>query len=577
MGAGGAQETRKITAMIRLNDISIALPGHKKHSETILAGVTLEIARGDWVTLAGPNGSGKTTLLKALAGIIPLSSGSISHGGGDAAAPVFSLLLQDPDNQFVASSVRNELLLSASAGDAHQSGALDEAGRAVRVEACVAEAISRFGLQDLLDRNPHRLSGGEKQRLAMATVWLEKPDVLLLDEPVSFLDTDSRERCVEFVRELNRKGTTVVWASPGGDELLPAATVVYLDGGAVEFAGPRDGFFRYAPALEGKRSLPRLFEIADTLVEMISAGDMRPESASSDSDGAAGVEGPDLITLRDVTFSYTPGETVLESVSAAVPAGECLGIAGPNGSGKTTLLELAAGVLKPSAGTVAFAADARIRAEAGEKRSRMPDRFYLLQSPEQMFFAETVYEEIAYGLIRLGIRSDAHAALISNALSRAGLDSERTVHRSPFRLSFGEMRRLALAIAVSLRPGLLLLDEPSACLDRAGREALQSVLRSWKNEGRTILMASHDIDFLAETCDRIVFLENGSLQGDLRIVRGELPPAAEWPGRVRPLVLELQDALAQSEPLPGRPALSRELFIRRLLSYAETDAPFSNL
>ncbi|HEX5131054.1 MAG TPA: ABC transporter ATP-binding protein, partial [Candidatus Krumholzibacteria bacterium] len=157
-------------SLISVRDAVVIYPSGEQPA---LDRVSLDIVPGSWTAVTGANGSGKSTLLGVIAGLIPLRSGGVVHGGG--AACRVAMLMQDPDNQFVASSVAQELALSA-------------ASEAPAREARIREAAERFGLGTVLDRNPHRLSGGEKQRLALATVWLENPDVLLLDEPLAYLD-----------------------------------------------------------------------------------------------------------------------------------------------------------------------------------------------------------------------------------------------------------------------------------------------------------------------------------------------------------------------------------------------------
>ncbi len=148
--------------MIELDRITVSLPPNRSDAKTILKNISFSIGAGEWVALTGSNGSGKSTLLKTLAGLYPPREGTIRFDGGpDGDPPRMALLLQEPDNQFVASSVANELELSPPPG-------LDAVERALRID----EAVGRFGLERFLDRNPHRLSGGEKQRLALATVWL---------------------------------------------------------------------------------------------------------------------------------------------------------------------------------------------------------------------------------------------------------------------------------------------------------------------------------------------------------------------------------------------------------------------
>jgi energy-coupling factor transporter ATP-binding protein EcfA2 len=199
-----------------------------------------------------------------------------------------------------------------------------------------------------------------------------------------------------------------------------------------------------------------------------------------------------------VSFSY--GETpVLRDVSLDVRAGECAGISGDNSSGKSTLLLVAAGALRPSAG--------RVTRDAGENGV-----LYLPQGPERLFFAESVVEEIAFGLERRGtVRREARARA-ATAMREMGLDPAVFGARSPFHLSAGEMRRVAFAIASSLSPGLLLLDEPASCLDAAGRAALDALIRARTGAGGAVAIVSHDPGHMAGVAGRVWVLRDGGLQ-----------------------------------------------------------------
>jgi energy-coupling factor transporter ATP-binding protein EcfA2 len=470
--------------MIELDNISVSLPLRGPHARTILENISLTIRDGEWVAVAGPNGSGKSTLLRTIAGLCPPSAGRLRvepTRASDQRTPV-ALLLQEPDNQFVASSVRHELLLSLDPSLA----------RAARDER-MAGAVERFSLHPFLDRNPHRLSGGEKQRLALATVWLSDPQVLLLDEPASYLDAEERARCVSFTRELNRGGVTVVWATPGGDDLTDAGRVVYLENGGIRFDGPADRFVGEARSKDLDVLLPD--------------AESAPSPAVA-SRFAAGY-GERFVTMHSLSFRYDEAD-VLRQVTGEIRSREAVGIAGRVGSGKSTLLSLIGGVLEPTAGTIH-----RWFTKPVEKRNGRREQavFYLFQSPEKLFFAETVFEEVAFGLKSLGVARGEWAGRVRGALSRVGLAPESFLQRLPFSLSLGEMRRLAFAIADALRPKLLLLDEPTSCLDAAGRRMLAELIGKLRSEGATVVTASHDADMLRRTMDRCLTIEDGRLIG----------------------------------------------------------------
>jgi energy-coupling factor transport system ATP-binding protein len=449
--------------LISLRDASVA---HRDGLPSVLHEISLDVDRGDWIAIAGDNGSGKTTLLSALGGVLPLQSGSMERVPGLRSA----LLLQEPDDQLVASSVARELALSVPL-------AVDAATRDARIHA----AIERFELGALLDRNPHRLSGGEKQRLALATVWLEAPDVLLLDEPLSFLDHEMRERVIAFVRELNANGVAIVWATPGGDDVALARRAIALREGRIRDAG--DVGVMTAPAAGPDASPSRPGQAP--------AGALAQRHPRTRAVSAASV-----LRFESVSFRYEHNP-VFADLSLDAHAGECIGVTGRNGSGKSTLLLLAGGALRPSSGRV-------IRHTPGH------GVLYLPQSPERLFFAETVMEEIGFGLERRGVTREAARERTEQALQHAGLDPVSFAPRSPFELSFGEMRRVAFAIAFVLNPELLLLDEPMSCLDAPGCAVLDRLARACIAGGGTVMMASHERDALSH-CERTLEFRDGVL------------------------------------------------------------------
>ena len=448
--------------MIQLQNICVSLPPESDSARTILRNVSLHVARGDWITLVGPNGSGKTTLLKTAAGLLPPSSGTIQRADGGPRST--GLLLQEADNLFVAGSVRSELLLSIPPN-------VDDRATDDRIQT----AAERFSLNGLLHRNPHRLSGGEKQRLALATVWLAEPDLLLLDEPTSCLDARERERCHRFVKELNESGVAVVWATPEGGDIDPSSRVVYMEAGEVRDAPSHRTGDEYATGGAVAEDGP------------VEAGEL-----------ASAVREEIILSLCGVSFAYEE-EAVLRDISLDVHAGECVGVTGRNGSGKSTLLSLMSGVLEPTVGSV------RQSARRGPERDRQ-DVFHLFQSPERLFFAETVFEEVAFGLRSLGVARSDIPQRVAEALARAGLEPAAFLDRMPFTLSFGEMRRVAFAIAAALNPRLLILDEPSSCLDISGRRLLFRFIRQALEGGCAVVIASHDMRAISPIATRCIEL-----------------------------------------------------------------------
>jgi energy-coupling factor transporter ATP-binding protein EcfA2 len=449
--------------LISLHDATVA---HRDELPPVLHEVSLDVQRGDWIAVAGDNGSGKTTLLATLGGVLPLRSGTQERTSGVRVA----LLLQDPDDQLVASSVEHELALSVPRD-------VDDATRCARIAA----AIERFDLGALLDRNPHRLSGGEKQRLALATVWLESPDVLLLDEPLSFLDDEMRTCVIAFVREMNAEGVAVIWNTPGGDDVALARTAIVLANGRIAYAG------------DGAQIAARLDDESARAVE-----GALDDMAATTTRRAGDAWRAERVRIESVAFAYDR-RVVLENLDLQVLAGERAAVTGRNGSGKSTLLLLAGGALAPSSGRIT-------------RSLREHGVVYLPQSPERLFFAETVMEELCFGLERSGIKRDEAHRRAADALNRVGLEAGAFAPRSPFELSFGEMRRVAFAIAWSLDPELLLLDEPLSCLDARGSAVLGRLTANAAQRGAAVMIASHG-PTSALHCDRLLELRDHTLPG----------------------------------------------------------------
>jgi energy-coupling factor transport system ATP-binding protein len=205
--------------------------------------------------------------------------------------------------------------------------------------------------------------------------------------------------------------------------------------------------------------------------------------------------------MQSVSYAYDD-RTVLEDFSSDLTEGECVAVIGRNGAGKSTLLGLLGGVLEPTSGTIR-------RMYKKAVIGGCQNIFYLFQNPERLFFAETVFEEIAFGLKSLKTPRAEIDQRVDDALSRVGLPPSDFRDRLPFSLSFGEMRRLAFAIALALDPQLLLMDEPASCLDAEGYAILSNLIIHSKSRGRTVVVASHDVEAFANLFDRVIDLDIG--------------------------------------------------------------------
>lgn len=420
----------------------------RRKGREILSDIDITLRAGERWLLWGDNGSGKTTLARALAGLLAPSAGELILAA-ELQAPL-PLLFQDPDAQLAAATVRDEIALGAREKDEDFVRRDGEGPAAARI----ARALGDFRLTSFSRRNPHALSGGEKRRLGMAALSVLSSPVLILDEPELHLDEVSwTELRLRLDAWFARGEHALLEISRAPEALAAADKLALLHEGRLLAAGRPE---EVLAALDGSGlSLPRLPAEAATAAATFA----KPDPPQP---------GPTLLSARCLRLERPGGGTpVLDSLDLEIRTGERLLLLGENGSGKSSLLLLLADLADPDAGKL----DRRSDLETG----------LAFQDPERVCFAETVAEEMAFGLRRRCPELDAEQVDQRGAkwLSAFGLDSERFGPRDPFTLSAGELRRLALACVAAVEPDLLILDEAAAALDDTGRSQLRAALAAW--------------------------------------------------------------------------------------------------
>ncbi len=428
-------------ALARVEGLSFVYPG----GVAALRDVSFELGAGEVVALLGPSGGGKSTLLRALAGLVPHFHGgrfsgrvevggldTRAHGPADLAGTVASVF-QDPENQVVMTRVDNEVAFG-----------LENMGIApAEIWPRVDAGLGLVGASHLAARRTVELSGGELQRVCLASALALEPQLLLLDEPTSQLDAEGAEA---FLAALERAGCAVVLSEQRVDRALAIADRVLM----IE---------------EGRLVLDATVAEARTWLSGSRAryaGGLEPHEGPGHPPG----EVP-LVRLEGVYHAYGDGPEVLGGVSLTVCRGEIVALEGRNGSGKTTLAKVAAGLLEPRAGCV----------------SRSGRATYLSQDPGRYLVRETAIEEVA-----LGVEGDEERA--AAALEQFGLGF--ATHRHPRDLSSGERERLGIAAVAVSEPDLLVLDEPTRGIDPDRKAALAAWLLDQAAAGRGILVATHD-------------------------------------------------------------------------------------
>ena len=476
---------------------------YRRASEPAIRDVSLRVEPGEILLVAGPSGCGKSTLIRAMNGLIPHAyrgelSGSVTLNGRDTRelklrdiALVVGTVLQDPAKQIVGATVESELAFGP------ENLGLDRREIAERI----GRVMERAELGVLRGRETAALSGGERQLLAVAGMLMMEPRLYVVDEPLANLDPATASRLIRMLRHLADDGHAVVIVEHRVEEaleLLPDR-VLAMDAGRVAYLGPMGGFFDVADPSAVK--LP-----FDVVLARTRAGWTDGSPAPRARPRPEGDIGPARLGYDDVHLEL--GERpVLRGLSAELGAGEVVAVLGPNGSGKTTMFRAAMRLLEPERGAIAV--DGRpVRERTVAELSRTFG--YVFQSPSQMLFARTVRDELLFGPRNLGFDGDEEA-LLADALRRTSLDGlEGILERPPLTLSFGQQKRLALAIALALRPPTLILDEPSAGQDHRTAEAFLAAVGAIP-ELESLYLVTHDVDLALTHADRILVLRDGRI------------------------------------------------------------------
>jgi energy-coupling factor transport system ATP-binding protein len=461
---------------------------HAGRQAWAIRGLDLRIEEGEHVLLLGASGAGKSTLLQALAGLLDPAGGGESEGEllVRGTRPVLArhdtaIVFQDPETQLVA----------ARAGDDVAFGLENRCVPTERIWPGVHAALAAVAFPYPADRRTEALSGGEKQRLAIAGAIALEPRLLLLDEPKANVDDEGAQDVQEVLRSLtNDRDRTMILVEHHVDAALRLVDrVVVIGAGAGVIAdGPPERVF----ATEGGR-----------LAEL---GVWVPAQAPHHASARARVaRGAVLASGRDLGYRY-PGSDAwaLEDADLDIAAGEAVALTGPNGSGKSTLALLLAGLLRPMRGTARLGVDDAWRLPARRLVTRVGTVF---QDPEHQFVTGRLDDELAIGPRRAG-RTSAEAKRIATEL----LERLRLAHlaaANPFTLSGGEQRRLSVATALATAPSLLVLDEPTFGQDRRTYAELVDLLAEHRDTGGAIAFATHDADLVASLADRTFALRHG--------------------------------------------------------------------
>jgi energy-coupling factor transporter ATP-binding protein EcfA2 len=468
-----------------------------------ISGIDLAVEPGQLLLIAGPSGCGKSTLLRCVNGLIPRSyRGELSGRVLVADQPVAELslsrlarlvgtVLQDPEKQIVASYVAEEVAF----------GPENLGWPRAQVLAAVDAALEELGIAHLKGRETYRLSGGEKQKVALAGLLAMEPRLLLLDEPLASLDPLAAQHALEVIREQAGRGRSVVVVEHRVDDALAIGPeqALLMHEGRQAYLGPAAGLVAAADPLLVK--LP-----AEAALERLRARGAPGHPPASAQRQAAGEP---IVELEHVEFWYgDDGPPVIKDVSLSIRKGDIIALLGPNGSGKSTLVKHIVGLNRPKGGAV--------RVEGRDTRQATTAQLaraigYVFQSPTHMLFAPTVREELAFGPRNLGAGQAAIERATAHALGLMRLEDH--LERAPLSLSFGQQKRVGIAAVLAMESRVLVMDEPTAGQDYASYTRFMDEIAGLEAFD-AVVFVTHDLDLALTYANRVLLFNDGRLAAD---------------------------------------------------------------
>ncbi len=451
----------------------------------VLKDISLEIQPGESVCVMGANGSGKSTFAKFIAGLLTVQQGRFGIVGDEARQLPVGIIFQNPDNQMVAVVVDKELAFALE----NQGTPLMEMVRQVDT------TLDQFGIVGLRHRLTTELSGGEKQRVALASTMIFHPDILVLDEPDSFLDQggkQSLELQLEQIKQLKPSMITVRITQYVQVARKYKRVLLFCDGSIVADGAPQ----KLLTDLDLLKQCGLLFDETESRRLRV------PTYGSSRPSGRRAVR---EIDLEQVSFQFPDGPPVIRRLSCTLTRGEIMGVVGPSGSGKSTLAGLVCGLLRPTLGQIRYLDEAGKEMAADQLAGRVSGVF---QQPERQFFLPTCVEEVAFGPKNLGHVIGGNE--LGGLFALVGLDIAQFGERDPFTLSGGEKRRLAFAAVLSMAPDFVVFDEPTCGLDPEGTGRFILLAQFLRENGVGLLIISHDGGIIRQLADRVMVMSPGS-------------------------------------------------------------------
>lgn len=524
-------------SMIRTKDLVYDYKFHDEEGNVVGAyraidELNLEIEAGQFIAILGHNGSGKSTLAKHMNAILTPTGGSVWVDGKDTGKEEniwdvrqsAGMVFQNPDNQIIGTVVEEDV------GFGPENLGVPTEDIWKRVE----ESLSAVGMLEYRHHSPNKLSGGQKQRVAIAGVVAMRPKCIVLDEPTAMLDPNGRKEVLRTIEELRkREKITVILITHYMEEVVGADRIIVMDKGHVVMDGTARKIFSQVEMLKSYRlDVPQVTLLAYELKKkgyqipdgILTAEELANALKKYEVTGSHTIyqkemceqkteEKEPLIQMSHVNYVYSPGNAyekhALKDVSLNLYEGEFVGVIGHTGSGKSTLIQHLNGLLKATDGEIYYKGES-IYGEKYNLRQLRNQVGLVFQYPEHQLFEIDVLTDVCFGPKNQGLSAAECRERAIEALQLVGLP-EKYYTRSPFDLSGGQKRRVAIAGVLAMKPKVLVLDEPTAGLDPKGRDEILNQIAYLQKEGNlTVILVSHSMEDIAKYVDRIVVMNKGS-------------------------------------------------------------------
>jgi energy-coupling factor transport system ATP-binding protein len=478
---------------------------YRDRETTAIRDISFSANPGEILLIAGASGCGKTTLIRCINGLIPRSykgelSGRILLNQSDTKgwplariSQTVGTVLQDPERQILGTRVLHEVAF----------GLENLAMPRPEIISRVDESLQYLNIAYLRDRETFNLSGGEKQKVALAGVLAMRPSVLLLDEPLASLDPASAYETLDMVRRLADEGMTVLMIEHRVEDVLRIRPerIMFMSDGDIKYIGPLKGLEEVVDYHEVKLSAP--------VIILRAAQDPAPAELKilpSAADRGAVTE--PLVQFDHVAFDYEGGTEVLHDINLDIRRGDVIAVLGPNGAGKTTFVKHAIGLLKPKSGHVLVSGRDTHETSVAQIAATLG---YVFQSPSHMLFAPTVWEELAFGPKNLGHPKDQVEKEVKEALQIVNLSAME--NDPPLALSFGQQKRVSIAAILAMRSRILVMDEPTAGQDYHNYMSFMDAILQLPGF-EAILFITHDVDLAVIYANRVLMVADGSIVAD---------------------------------------------------------------